>query len=109
MRLDDLGATIKFVIRDRGGHYTPDLFDHVFTSDETSSPPTTGKRSTTSSTPSSPRTASATPYATPADGSCHSAQAADVLNIVTPDSAGAVLFSIVTEHRFPARRGSGPL
>lgn len=31
MRLDDMGATIKFVIRDRGEHYAPDLFDHVFT------------------------------------------------------------------------------
>jgi len=67
MRLDDLGATIKFVIRDRGGHYTPDLFDHVFTSDETSSPPTTGKRSTTSSTPSSPNAACSPPSTTPAD------------------------------------------
>jgi len=34
MRLDDMGATIKFVIRDRGVHYAPDLFDHVFTSSD---------------------------------------------------------------------------
>jgi len=34
MRLDDMGATIKFVIRDRGGHYAPDLFDHVFTTSD---------------------------------------------------------------------------
>jgi len=34
MRLDDMGATIKFVIRDRGGQYAPDLFDHVFTTSD---------------------------------------------------------------------------
>jgi len=34
MRLDDIGATIKFVIRDRGCHYAPDLFDHVFTTSD---------------------------------------------------------------------------
>ncbi len=34
MRLDDMGATIKFVIRDRGEQYAPDLFDHVFTSSD---------------------------------------------------------------------------
>ena len=30
MALDDMGMTIKFVIRDRGVAYAPDLFDHVF-------------------------------------------------------------------------------
>jgi transposase InsO family protein len=34
MRLDDMGATIKFVIRDRGEHFAPHLFDHVFTSSD---------------------------------------------------------------------------
>jgi transposase InsO family protein len=34
MKLDDIGATIKFVIRDRGGQYAPDLFDHVLTSND---------------------------------------------------------------------------
>jgi len=34
MRLDDMGTTIKFVIRDRGAQYAPDLFDHVFTTSD---------------------------------------------------------------------------